>query len=577
LAGAFDPKSLPDLPHPAGPIVLSGVAKDFWERTLEELPVTATSLGDRRYDHLLSVNTPEARACKVLWREELLPFVKGIPEADLAEPDRITRAALLMELETDLDMIRCRLDEWIVDPLGGPQVSFLNIEQFQPIRTPEEGRAMVARWRAMGPWVDQHVANLRRGLAAGTVAVRDAVAKVIEELEDLAAKSTDEWPLLRPLAVAHDDWTEEDRREFRDGLLAAVRDSVRPAFERYIAFLKSDVLPKARPQEKAGLVNLPGGIENYRLLIHAHTGLALSPEELHETGLREVARINREMEQLGETVFGLTDRQKILEKLRTDPTLYFSTRDEVAAKAESALARAKAAIPQWFGLLPTTDCEVVRMGEHEEKHSTIAYYRQPAADGSRPGRYYVNTSAPETRPRYEAEVLAYHESIPGHHLQLAIMQELPDIPAFRRHSGVTAFVEGWGLYTERLAVEMGLYTADLDRIGVLSYDAWRACRLVVDTGMHAFGWSRQRAIDFMVENTALAKNNIGNEVDRYITWPGQALAYKTGQLEIWRLRREAERELGAKFDIRRFHDVVLGNGAVPLTVLRETVGQWVAA
>jgi len=189
----------------------------------------------------------------------------------------------------------------------------------------------------------------------------------------------------------------------------------------------------------------------------------------------------------------------------------------------------------------------------------------------------VNTSAPETRPRYEAEVLAYHESIPGHHLQLAIMQELPDIPAFRRHSGVTAFVEGWGLYTERLAVEMGLYTADLDRIGVLSYDAWRACRLVVDTGMHAFGWSRQRAIDFMVENTALARNNIGSEVDRYITWPGQALAYKTGQLEIWRLRREAERELGAKFDIRRFHDVVLGNGAVPLTVLRETVGQWVAA
>jgi len=217
------------------------------------------------------------------------------------------------------------------------------------------------------------------------------------------------------------------------------------------------------------------------------------------------------------------------------------------------------------------------MEEHEEKHSTIAYYRGPAADGSRPGRYYINTSAPETRPRYEAEVLAYHESIPGHHLQIALAQELSDLPKFRRHLGVTAFVEGWGLYTERLADRMGLYSADLDRIGVLSYDAWRACRLVVDTGMHAMGWTRDRAIEFMVENTALAKNNIVNEVDRYITWPGQALAYKTGQLEILRLRDEARRALGRRFDVRAFHDAVLENGAIPLGTLREAVAQHIAS
>jgi uncharacterized protein (DUF885 family) len=217
------------------------------------------------------------------------------------------------------------------------------------------------------------------------------------------------------------------------------------------------------------------------------------------------------------------------------------------------------------------DCTVVRMSEHEEKHSTIAYYRQPAVDGSRPGQYYVNTYAPETRPRYEAEALAYHESIPGHHLQIAIAQELTDLPEFRKHLGPTAFFEGWGLYTERLSDEMGLYSGDLDRIGILSFDGWRACRLVVDTGIHALGWTRRQAIDFMTAHTALAPNNIANEIDRYIVWPGQALAYKIGQLEILRLRAESRAAAGARFDIRAFHDAVLGQGAVGLETLAEIV------
>ncbi|MBI4415747.1 MAG: DUF885 domain-containing protein [Euryarchaeota archaeon] len=555
---------------------LASLADEYWERLLEDQPVYATSLGDRRFDDRLPDITPEGRARRVAWRDEFLERVRALSEDEPAEEARITRTALLVDLETDLAYLRCGLDEWTVDPLHGPQVWFLNIESFQPVRSVPEARAMVQRWRAMGPWVGDDIANLRRGLEEGKVAVRDGVLRVIEQLEDLNAKPVEEWPLLRPLEVGRDDWSEVDRAEFREGLTAAVRDSVRPAFLRYLDFLRTEVLPKARPQERAGISYTPGGLDIYRRLIRVYTALDFSPDELHETGLREVARINRETEELGEDVFGIRDRREILQKLRTDPSLYFTTRDEVAEKAGSALARAKAAIPKWFGRLPKADCEVVRMGEHEEKHSTIAHYRQPAADGSRPGRYYINTSAPETRPRYEAEALAYHESIPGHHLQIAIAQELEEIPKFRRHGGVTAFVEGWGLYVERLSDEMGLYSSDLDRIGVLSYDAWRACRLVVDTGMHAFGWTRQQAIDFMVENTALAKNNIANEVDRYITWPGQALAYKTGQLEILRLRAEAQRRLGARFDIRRFHDVVLGNGAVSLGTLRAAVERYLA-
>jgi uncharacterized protein (DUF885 family) len=304
--------------------------------------------------------------------------------------------------------------------------------------------------------------------------------------------------------------------------------------------------------------------------------LDLSPDEIHDIGLREVARINAEMEDLGQKAFGTRDRAEILKKLRTDKSLYFQTSDQVEAKAESALAKAKAAIPQWFGILPKADCVVTPMLEHEAKVSTIAYYRQPATDGSRPGTYYINTWAPETRPRYEAEALAYHESIPGHHLQIAIAQELTGIPEFRKHTGVTAFVEGWGLYSERLADEMGLYSSDLDRIGILSFDGWRACRLVVDTGIHAQGWTRQQAIDYMLANTALAENNIVNEVDRYIAWPGQALAYKLGQREILRLRDEAKQALGPKFDIKKFHDVVLRNGAVSLASLRHEVDAYIA-
>jgi len=237
------------------------------------------------------------------------------------------------------------------------------------------------------------------------------------------------------------------------------------------------------------------------------------------------------------------------------------------------LRAAEATIPDWFGRLPATPCEVVVMLPHEEAHSTIAYYREPAADGGRPGRYYINTSEPQTRTRYEAEALAFHEAVPGHHLQVAIGQELTSLPTFRRHADVTAFVEGWGLYAERLANEMGLYSGDLDRLGMLSYDAWRASRLVVDTGMHALGWSRAQAIQFMTEHSALAVNNITNEVDRYLVWPGQALAYKIGQLEIRRLRADAEARLGGRFDVKAFHDAVLGHGPLPLGTLREAVSR----
>ena len=551
---------------------LTALAADYWNARMANDPLYATALGDRRYDGSLPDISPAGRSRIKQQYQDVLARCRALSENGLSEKHRLTRTALLVDSESLLDYYSCDLEDWVVDPLQGLQVELMNVESYQPVRTVAEGRAMVERWRAIGSLIDRHVENLRTGARDGRIAVGVEVEKVVEELRDQIAKPDSEWGLLRPLAVEHPDWTEEEKRRFRSGVEGAVKEHARQGFVRYLQCLTTEILPKARPQERPGVMHIHGGAETYAKLIRVHTSLHLTADELHRTGLGEVARINKETQLLGEKVFGIGDRKEVLKHLRTDPSLYFSSRDQVAATAEAALKRANAAISKWFGRLPETPCEVVRMKEHEEKHSTIAYYRPPAADGSRPGRYYINTSAPETRPRYEAEALAFHESVPGHHLQIAIAQELKDIPDFRRNSGVTAFIEGWGLYSERLSEEMGLYSSDLDRLGILSFDAWRACRLVVDTGMHAMGWTRQQAIDYMVENTALAKNNIINEVDRYITWPGQALAYKTGQLEIRSLRQDAQKRLGSRFDVRRFHDVLLGNGAIPLRALRQVVG-----
>jgi uncharacterized protein (DUF885 family) len=390
------------------------------------------------------------------------------------------------------------------------------------------------------------------------------------------AQADAEWPLMAPARAPHAGWSEEARAAYAKDVAAAVAD-IRAATTRWRDFVVAEVVPHARPDDKPGIGALPGGAACYAAHIAEHTTMPYPAEELHQLGLSEIARVNGEMQALGEKLFGTRDLAAIVARLRSDPSLYFKTEDEVEAKATSALAAAKAAIPRFFGILPEADCVVKRVPAYQAPYTTIAYYESPNPDGSKPGEYFINTTEPTTRPRYEAEALAYHESIPGHHLQLAIAQELPEMPAFRRFGGTTAFVEGWGLYAERLAGEMGLYSDDLSRMGALSFEAWRASRLVVDTGMHAKGWSREQAVQFMLAHTALAENNVRNEVDRYVGWPGQALAYKVGQLTIRGRRPRAREKLGAKFDLKAFHDVVLGAGAVTMPVLQTRVNAWVEA
>ena len=542
----------------AEPTTLDQLADDFWDECLEHHPTFATAIGDRRFDDRLEDESPETLDA---WRGRLDAFDRRLAELG-EDADPVTRAALEDALVVERFVMDADLAAFNIDPMNGPQVDLLNIPSFQPIRSAAEADALLARWAAMPAYLDTAIENLRRGAAEGRLGVAMLCTKVTDQLDELLARPDADWPLMEP---------SEGTPEIRDRLLEAIGEGIRPAFERYRSVIVDELAPRARPDDRPGLSHVPGGSEAYARLARAHTSLDIAPEDVHAIGLEEIRRIDAEFVELGARLLGAKDLDATLQALREDKDLYFTTREEVEAVARASLARASDAIGDWFGRLPKAPCEVVVIPQHEEKYSTIAYYRDPAADGSRPGQFYINTYAPETRPRYEAETLAFHEAVPGHHLQLAIMQELTDLPDFRRFNGSTAYIEGWGLYTERLSEEMGLLSGETDRFGVLSFDAWRAARLVVDTGIHALGWTRQQAIDFMAAHTALGLNNVTNEVDRYIAYPGQALAYKLGQLELLRLRSEARERQGDRFDIRRFHDAVLGDGALPLPVLRQVV------
>jgi len=547
---------------------------DSWESTMQWFPTWATSLGDGRYDDRLGSSAPEAREQRKGTLRQFAERGEALLAKDLGEQDRISLTLFLGQLERQLAKEVCRFDEWSVSPRYNVVNMAEGLAEDHPMEQPRDGANLLARYRELPRVFAEVTVNLERGLAEGWVANAESTRRTVELTRELLRRPDAEWRMSEPAKERPEAWDDRAFQDFAAELKRLVATEVRPAIDGYASFLETRVLPQARPDEAAGLSGLPGGASCYEVLVKQFTTLDVSADQLHSTGLAELEKIHEEFRTLGQRLWGTSDLPAIFHRLRTDPELYFSSEEEVEAAANEALERARARMGEAFGRVPKAECVVERIPELLAPYTTIAYYSRPAPDGSRPGRYYVNVHAPETRPRHEAEVLAFHEAIPGHHLQIAIAQELGDLPAFRRNMGATAFVEGWALYSERIADRMGLYTSDLDRMGMLSFDAWRAARLVVDTGIHAQGRSREWAVQFLQDNTPLALNNIGNEVDRYITTPGQALAYKTGQLEILALRREAEAVLGEGFSEASFHDAVLGAGAVTLPVLRTRIEDW---
>jgi uncharacterized protein (DUF885 family) len=579
------PMSTPPSPLAAAAVAgvtdpaLRDVIADHWEHTMRWSPTWATTLGDHRFDDRLAPRDEASIAASEAEHDALRARVVALEPAGLGDVDRVTLALLRAKLEAEHAMATCKFHEWNVDAANSSVFGELSyLVESHTVTVPRDAANVVARMAQGQRLVDDTIANLKLGLANGRVASAEKLRRAIDQLDHELAKPVSGWAMSAPAWArppAPDPWPAGERDRQVHALQRVVADEVRPAFVRLRGFLHDTLLPRARTDQE-GLVGIPDGEACYRATILQHVGLAMTPAELHALGQAEVARTDRELAALGKAVLGTPDLAATIATLRDDRSLYFESREQLLAAAQQALDRAKAAVPRFFSVLPRTDCVMRETPAYEAPYSTIAYYRQPHYDGTKPGEYFVNTYQPETRPRFELEALTWHESVPGHHLQIALAQELGALPMFRKLDGSTAFIEGWALYTERLAEEMGLYTADLDRIGKLSYDAWRASRLVVDTGIHALGWTRAQAEAFMREHTALTLVNISNEVDRYIGWPGQALAYKVGQLEIQKLRREAEAALGARFDLKGFHAVVLGAGPVTLPVLGDRVRAWMA-
>ena len=458
----------------------------------------------------------------------------------------------------------CRTELWNVSPTWTGWQSMLGSTfAIQPVGTDKERADALARLSAVPAYIDREIANLKLGVTQKYLAPKSNVARVLAQVDAILASTPEETPFGSPIVRAQDE-------AFKGAARAVVTDSIRPAVQRYRNYLGSEYVGR----DSVGVAANPDGEACYRASVRFHTSLALDPREIHETGLKEMARIQDEMRQIATKSFGTSDVKALLEKLRTDPKYTFRTEADVIAYAKAAVDRAAVAVHDWFGTVPTATL-VIRPFPAYQKSSGGGFYSSGSADGKRPGTYELGTYDPTHISKAGMEATAFHETWPGHHLQMSIALYGGHAHPVLRYVYVAATAEGWGLYSEKLADEMKLYTSDVDRLGMLSNQALRAARLVVDPGMHVLGWTRDRAIQYMLDNTAEGRNSVESEIDRYIAVPAQATAYMTGSLEIQRLRHEAERELGDRFDIKGFHDTVLRNGAVTLPMLREAVAAWV--
>jgi len=551
---------------------VADLAERYFKVTMDASPFDATTYGVRGWDAEVPDLSEAGEAETDRRLADLERRLAGIDAARLGAEDRVSLAMLGRGLADRRAELAARWPELTVSAtMSGIQTAVLGLVPKVTLATPAQAADYAERCVKLAGCLDQAGDRLRAGLANGRTPPALGVRAAVRQLDTYLASPVADDPLLVPRPPPA-----MDASRFRQRLAEVVAASVRPAMARYRDLLAVQVLEQARPDDRCGLAHVPGGEAVYLAAVAQHTTTDRDPAELHRLGLDLVAALAEEYRELGARVLGTADMDQVLQRLRDDPALRFATAAEILASGRDALERATAALPAIVGRVPKAPCRVAEMSAYEAEDAVLGYYQPAAADGSHPGIHWLNTSAPQTRTRYEYEALAFHESVPGHHLQFALAQELEELPRFRRFGYVTAFSEGWALYTERLADEVGLYSGDLERFGMLSFDSWRACRLVVDTGLHQLGWSRDQAIDYLLANSALTRTNVENEVDRYVAMPGQALAYMVGRLELVRLRELAQARLGGRFDLRVFHDLVLGTGGVPLTVLAEVVDERLA-
>jgi prolyl oligopeptidase len=547
---------------------------EAWEWQLAADPMFASRLGDRRYNRKWRDDSVEAIEAR---DQDTRDFLQRLLDID--------SAALRSDNQLNYELFRRQLTNAVErQKFGGHLLPFSHRGGIQNLEsradllrfeTADDYRDWLARMAEIDTLVDQQIELAEAGIRAGLVAPRALAERIPAQVSAQLVKSPEESPFFDLFETLPDSLDAAEREGLREDALKTIKRTILPAYKRFSSWYERVYLPAAR--ETIGLSALPDGREWYEFLARYYTTTEMTPDEIHRLGLDEVKRIRDQMMEVIAEVGFEGDFAAFLEFLRTDSRFYF---DDAESLYNAYLATSKRIDPELvrlFGKLPRVPYGVRPIPDAIAPDTTTAYYTRPAADGTRAGIYWVNLYRPEVRPRYEIEVLSVHEAMPGHHLQLALQQELADLPNFRRYSGFTAFTEGWGLYSESLGYDLGLYTDPYSRFGALTYDMWRAVRLVVDTGIHYKGWTRDQAIDFFKANAAKTEHDIVNEIDRYIGNPGQALAYKIGQLKMLELRRDAETRLGDTFDIRAFHDELLGAGALPLDLLESRMNDWISS
>lgn len=543
-----------------------------WDARMRADPLMATYTGDHRYDDRLPRVDEEHMQARIGELESFLERLLRLDTFDFSEQDSLTAGIFRRLVSDEVEMMKYRAYRMPLAKVASFFTGFPEIHLQMPFATSDDYRRYIARLNAFDQYVEDYIDLMKNGVRAGHIPPRIVLEGVGEAIRGQIVTDAGQSLMYAPFKTMPAAIEADDQQNLERQGREAITGPVNDGYLKLLRYFDGEYYPASRPLIAAS--NLPDGEDYYRHCIRYYTSLEISPEEVHQIGLDEVGRIRGEMEAvMRSTGFdgGLRD---FIDMLRADRRFYADSPEALLAKTALVLKRMDGELPRLFATLPRLPYGIREIPAFAAPGATSAYYMPGTGDGTRAGYYYVNTYDLKSRPFYEIEALSFHEAVPGHHLQLAFQQEL-DLPLFRRYSGITAYVEGWALYAERLGLEVGFYTDPYSNFGRLSYEMWRACRLVVDTGMHALGWTRQQAIEYMAENTSSTLLNITNEVDRYIAWPGQALAYKLGELKITALRKRAETEMGSRFDLRKFHVAILREGAVPLSTLEDMVSDYI--
>jgi uncharacterized protein (DUF885 family) len=542
-----------------------------WQYELRTNPEWATQLGDNRYNDRLSDSSPEFFQADIELKRGFLTRFQAIDPAGLSRTDMLSRELMIRRLREEIEGAQFRQWEMPVNQMGGLHLELPDLVVLTPFNSVADYNNYLARLHQIPHAFDQVSANMRQGMRDGLMPPRYLLEKVAAEADNVASK-TENSPFAKPVEEFPSSVPATEQKRLRDAVLAAIAGQIVPAYQRFASFVRTEYSPHGRTDP--GVWALPDGEARYRFAIRRITTTDMTPGEIHALGLKQIDEVESKMLAVAHQL-GFKDLASLNDHIRNDRHFYATSGQQVLDLYTNYARGMEPELPKLFGHLPKSKLTVIPMEASRSKNAVPADYSDGTPDGSRPGHINVNEWDPEHRLVLNIEAIAYHEGIPGHHLQLSLAQEMQNLPEFRRHAGYTAFVEGWALYAERLGKEVGHYQDPYSDYGRLENEMWRAIRLVIDTGVHDKHWSREQMVDYFHRYTAMDEPNIQSEVDRYIAWPGQALAYKLGQLEIVKLREQARQTLGDKFDIRNFHDEVLGNGALPLDILDSEVNSWI--